>query len=171
MIRARFHTVATDYRPKRWPIRLPYWVTGQDSQGWWLVAYADSLADLMVLWPEAEQVDAVLVNEVVYTSRFPMPSWLRHAPALEQAAQAELDTEKKSMGQARRHALAMRLHAMNPAIHLGMTIGMLLELSNIAKQFTDVYNLAPKHIDFMATIEQALDLAEVPAPGATEPEG
>lgn len=127
MIRARFHTVATDYRPKRWPIRLPY--------------------------------------------RFPMPSWLRHAAALEQAAQAELDTEEKSMGQARRHALAMRLHAMNPAIHLGMTIGMLLELNNIAIQFRDLYNLGPNQTDFMATIEQALDRAEVPAPGVYEPEG
>lgn len=173
MIRARFHTVAADYRPAKWPLRLPYWVSGQDSQGWWLVAYADSLVELMALWPEAEQVEAVLVTEVVYTSRFPMPSWLRHAPEVEAHAriELELDAEEKSMGQARRYAIAMRLLALNPAIELGLTIGILLGLNNMALQFRDVYNLPAQHVDFMATIEQALDLAEVPAPGATEPEG
>lgn len=42
MIRARFMTTSSDYRPVVWPIRHPYWCTGYCDGMSVIVAYADA---------------------------------------------------------------------------------------------------------------------------------
>ena len=78
MIRARFKVPAKDPRPVSWPIPHPYWVTGQEfgTQHWWLVAYADSVEQIMQLWPDAQDIDSDEAAQYVFTSRFPRPDWM-----------------------------------------------------------------------------------------------
>ena len=40
-------------------------------------AYADSIDDIKKLWPEAHEIEAEEVNEIVFTSRFPKPDWYK----------------------------------------------------------------------------------------------
>ena len=44
MIRARFYTAEKDYRPIKWPIKYPYWCSGETAElSAILIAYADTL--------------------------------------------------------------------------------------------------------------------------------
>lgn len=53
MIRARFYLrfkdCGNDYRPVQWPIKYPYWCTGESSDAFILVAYADNVEQIMEL--------------------------------------------------------------------------------------------------------------------------
>ena len=79
MIRARFKTFFHDPRPVNWPIKHPYWVTGQGTNEHafyhTLVAYADSHQEILDNWPEAEDIDSEEVEGYNFTSRFPKPEW------------------------------------------------------------------------------------------------
>ena len=79
MIWCRFYLdkekVDEDYRPLVWPIKYPYWCTGEVGEYFTLVAYIDSFKDLYKQWPEAENIDSEIVNEITFTDRFPRPSW------------------------------------------------------------------------------------------------
>lgn len=53
MIRARFYIkksdCGNDYRPVKWPIKYPYWCSGESDDSFILVAYAedeDSIKEL-----------------------------------------------------------------------------------------------------------------------------
>ena len=80
-LRARFYTTSVDdYRPIYEPPALPvgpWWCTGVsgDDQRATIVAYVHSEAELRRQWPEAEDIDAVPVEGVVFTDRFPRPDW------------------------------------------------------------------------------------------------
>jgi hypothetical protein len=76
MIRARFYTDLDDFRPVEWPIKHPYWSTGYNSTNSIVVAYADDLAEVLRLWPDAEDIGVEEVTEYVFNSRFPKPEWL-----------------------------------------------------------------------------------------------
>ena len=66
-----------DYRPVMWPIKHPYWCTGENSTHFILIAYVGSMEELTELWPEAE-VDVVKeVSRYEFTSRFPKPDWYK----------------------------------------------------------------------------------------------
>lgn len=75
MVRVRFHTTADDPRPMFWPIPHPYWVTGQDTMGSFLVAYAESIEQVAQLWPEATNLEVADATAYTFTSRFPCPDW------------------------------------------------------------------------------------------------
>jgi len=75
MIRARFKANVDDYRPVSWPVNHPYWCTGYDYGFSVVVSYADSLDELMKLWPEATEVDYEEVDCYSFSERFPKPEW------------------------------------------------------------------------------------------------
>ena len=75
MIRARFKEPSYDYRPVEWPIKYPYWCTGEGYGYYTLVAYADSVEDIKRLWPTAIDIEWDEVEGIVFTSRFPKPDW------------------------------------------------------------------------------------------------
>lgn len=77
MIRARFYTAEKDYRPIKWPIKYPYWCSGQTDSAFILVAYADSIDKITELWPEAYQIEWEEVDKIVFTARFPKPNWYK----------------------------------------------------------------------------------------------
>lgn len=89
MIRARFELTQSDPRPIEWPINHPYWCTGYGSQDCpIIVAYADNLAEIERLWPDAElPIDYEEATEYSFTSRFPKPDWLNGNTASNRSAE------------------------------------------------------------------------------------
>lgn len=81
MIRARFYVnkekCEGDFRPVKWPIKYPYWCTGEGYDYFVLVAYADSIDELTELWPEASNIDSADVGEISFSDRFPKPEWYK----------------------------------------------------------------------------------------------
>lgn len=79
MIRARFYVdkekCEGDYRPLKWPIKYPYWCSGESEDSFVLVAYVDSIEELKELWPEASDIEYSEEDEVSFSSRFPKPDW------------------------------------------------------------------------------------------------
>lgn len=67
--------VKEDYRPVVWPIKYPYWCSGETEKDFILVAYVDSLDDLYKQWPEAKNIDSEKVKKIEFSSRFPKPDW------------------------------------------------------------------------------------------------
>jgi hypothetical protein len=77
LYRFRFHANAEDPRPLKWPILHPYWVTGYHGGGWYsvIVAYANDLAYIYELWPEADEIQVEQVDDYFFNDRFPKPDW------------------------------------------------------------------------------------------------
>lgn len=75
ILRVRFKTKESDYRPVLWPIPYPYWCTGHTDDASIIVAYADSEEYVYKYWPEAEELDAEERDEITFTDRFAKPDW------------------------------------------------------------------------------------------------
>lgn len=75
MIRARFHANLQDPRPIKWPIKYPYWVSGEGDGYCIVVAYADNVEQIHELWPEAANIDVEERDEITFTDRFAKPTW------------------------------------------------------------------------------------------------
>lgn len=80
MLRARFYVdmeaCGYDYRPVKWPIKYPYWCSGETmNDEYILVAYVDSIEELKELWPEADNIDAKECSKITFTDRFHKPDW------------------------------------------------------------------------------------------------
>lgn len=80
MIRARFYIkksdCGNDYRPVKWPIKYPYWCSGESDDSFILVAYAEDEDSIKEFWPEAYDINVLEKDtEVKFTSRFPKPGW------------------------------------------------------------------------------------------------
>ena len=78
MLRIRFFTNADDPRPINWPIKHPYWITGEEATGEYsiIVSYADDEDYIMENWPEASDLDILEeTDKYTFTSRFPIPDW------------------------------------------------------------------------------------------------
>jgi len=75
LLRVRFYCNLEDPRPVNWPIKFPYWVTGEDDKNSIVVAYADSIKYIMDNWPDAIKIESSEVEEIVFTDRFPRPKW------------------------------------------------------------------------------------------------
>lgn len=77
LIRYRFKANHDDYRPMRFPPPGPYWCTGYavDESHATVIAYLPNNENLHDWWPEAADIDAEEVDDIVYTSRFPKPAW------------------------------------------------------------------------------------------------
>lgn len=81
MIRARFNIkhkdCDNDFRPVKWPIKYPYWCTGESSEAFVIVAYADNVGEIRELWPEAYNIEAEEVRQIEFSSRLPRPEWYK----------------------------------------------------------------------------------------------
>lgn len=79
MLKCRFYVgieeTDNDYRPMVWPIKYPYWCTGENDTDFILVAYVDSTEDLMKQWPEAHDIEEEEVEKVEFTGRLQKPEW------------------------------------------------------------------------------------------------
>lgn len=76
MLRVRFHANEEDYRPVKWPVKHPFWCTGYGDGYSIVVAYADTVEEIMENWPEATELDLEECSGYTFTSRFPKPAWL-----------------------------------------------------------------------------------------------
>ena len=79
MIRSRFKQPTEDPRPVNWPIKHPYWVSGEGDGYHIIVAYADDEAEILANWPEATDIDSEEATEYTFTSRFYKPRWFQEA--------------------------------------------------------------------------------------------
>lgn len=77
MIRARFKANEEDYRPINWPVKHPYWCTGYGDGYSVVVAYADSVAEVLKNWPEAKDIEFTEESEYSFSDRFPKPEWFK----------------------------------------------------------------------------------------------
>lgn len=81
MLRVRFYTAAEDWRPVNWPIKHPYWKSGEAGDGSYsiLVAYADDEQYIYDNWPEATDLDIMdeECDSYTFTGRFPKPEWFK----------------------------------------------------------------------------------------------
>ena len=79
MIRVRFYANLDDPRPINWPIKHPYWVSGETEDYAIVVAYADSEEYILTNWPEARELDVMEenVNKYTFTDRFSKPEWFK----------------------------------------------------------------------------------------------
>lgn len=75
MIRARFKANYEDYRSVNWPVKHPYWRTGEGDGYSIVVAYADDIDEIYENWPEAEDIDYEEVDNYIFTDRFKKPDW------------------------------------------------------------------------------------------------
>ncbi len=85
-IRARFLVKnALDPRPINWPVKHPYWVTGYSANGRAavIVTYADDERYILDNWPDATEIDSVMVvaGKYAFSSRFPRPDWFKEDEA------------------------------------------------------------------------------------------
>ena len=81
MKRVRFYVskeaCKDDYRPVKWPIKHPYWCVGETDTCFILVAYVESIEELIELWPEAKIDLIVRTSKVKFTNRRPKPNWYK----------------------------------------------------------------------------------------------
>ena len=81
MLRVRFNIKFKrcngDYRPILWPIKYPYWCTGETPDSFTLVAYVDSEEEFYKQWPEAHDLDIEEVEKIEFTGRFKKPYWYK----------------------------------------------------------------------------------------------
>ena len=71
----RFHANLDDPRPVNWPVKYPYWITGEGEDFATVVSYADCDEYIFQNWPEATNLSVTEEDEIVFTSRFPKPKW------------------------------------------------------------------------------------------------
>ena len=79
MLRVIFEANFDDPRPINWPVKHPYWVTGEAGDGSYatVVSYADDEQYIMTNWPEAKNLDSTEVTEYEFAERFPKPKWFK----------------------------------------------------------------------------------------------
>ena len=77
MIRVRFKANEDDYRPVNWPVKHPYWCSGEGDGYSIVISYADNEDYIMKNWPEASDLDSEEVSGYIFTDRFPKPDWFK----------------------------------------------------------------------------------------------
>lgn len=77
LLRVRFKANAADPRPVNWPVKHPYWVTGQAADGSYaiVVTYAYDEDYIWHNWPDAYALESIEVGGYAFTERFPKPDW------------------------------------------------------------------------------------------------
>lgn len=75
MLRVRFKANLEDYRPVKWPVKHPYWCSGEGGGFSVVISYADDEAYIYENWPEARDLTIEEFDDYVFTSRFPKPDW------------------------------------------------------------------------------------------------
>jgi hypothetical protein len=77
MLRVRFKANDKDPRPVNWPVKHPYWITGNGENYSIVVSYADDEEYIYNNWPEAEDLDIEENVSYTFSSRFPKPNWFK----------------------------------------------------------------------------------------------
>ena len=72
-IRARFK--ADDARPIKWPPPAPSWCTGSVGDREIVVAYVRTIEQVTEYWPDATDITHTIEAEIMFTDRFPRPTW------------------------------------------------------------------------------------------------
>jgi hypothetical protein len=75
--RYRFQANLEDPRPVIFPPPGPWWCTGTSDAYSTVVAYLPVDVDLKKYWPEAEDITYTDYDDIVYSDRFPKPSWYK----------------------------------------------------------------------------------------------
>ena len=75
MLRIRFKANPDDYRPVNWPVKHPYWCSGEGEDYSIVISYADDTKYILENWPEAKDLEIEEANAYVFTDRFPKPKW------------------------------------------------------------------------------------------------
>ncbi len=73
--RHRFYTKSTDYRPIKFPPPGPWWCSGESMDSFVIICYLPPQVPVTEYWPEAFGIDSEDKDEIVFTDRFPKPSW------------------------------------------------------------------------------------------------
>ena len=79
LIKYYFKTKAVDdFRPlvDMADINMPWWCTGRGEGCVTIICYLPKSEDLFKYWDDAYDVDIDEVDEIIYSSRFPKPSWI-----------------------------------------------------------------------------------------------
>lgn len=74
-IRARFEANLDDSRPVKWPPPGPFWESGFNDEHAIVIAYVKNEKQIHEYWPEANNLDCVSVENIVFTDRFQKPEW------------------------------------------------------------------------------------------------
>lgn len=77
MLRIRFQANLEDYRPINWPVKHPYWCSGEGDTYSIVISYADNEKYIYDNWPEAKNLDIQEVDEYEFSDRFPKPNWFK----------------------------------------------------------------------------------------------
>lgn len=75
MLKARFKANLEDSRPINWPVKHPYWESGQSQTHAIVISYADDEQYIFDNWPEATDLEWEEVANYKFTGRFPRPKW------------------------------------------------------------------------------------------------
>ena len=98
MLRCRFSTAYSHPRRPH-PPQHPYWVTGWSGSRSWVVSYADSVDQLLKVWPDAESLDVDEVTGYVFNDRFPRPDWFKEPTiaGVDEKPEADLQLQNKML--------------------------------------------------------------------------
>jgi hypothetical protein len=80
MLRIRFKADEDNYRPVKWPVKHPYWCSGEGEGFSIVISYADDETYIRENWPEARDLETEEVDGYKFSSRFPRPDWFTETP-------------------------------------------------------------------------------------------
>lgn len=66
-----------DPRPVLFNAHYPWWCTGTGEDLAAIVAYLPEGDDLCEYWPDAFDLDSIIVDELTFDERFPKPDWFK----------------------------------------------------------------------------------------------
>jgi hypothetical protein len=79
--RYRFQTKSVnDYRPLIFNPEYPWWCSGFGEDSATIIAYLPTNEDLFKYWDDAADIEFTEHEEIVFSSRFPMPKYFNPPP-------------------------------------------------------------------------------------------
>lgn len=82
MLRVRFRANIDDPRPITWPVKHPYWVSGEGDGFAIVISYADDEEYIRANWPESSHLESEEKEGYTFTDRFPKPAWFGSTTSL-----------------------------------------------------------------------------------------
>lgn len=82
MLRVRFRANIDDPRPITWPVKHPYWVSGEGDGFAIVISYADDEEYIRANWPESSHLESEEKEGYTFTDRFPKPAWFGNSTSL-----------------------------------------------------------------------------------------
>lgn len=75
MILATFKTRSTTFEPTGGKPKHPYWCTHMAADYYAVRSYADSVEEIMRLWPDAYNIRSKNANDYIFDAIFKQPKW------------------------------------------------------------------------------------------------